>query len=52
VVKSQPVNTIKSQQQAFVDAAKAAGADEDEKSWKVRLKAVAKPPAKSVKKAK
>ena len=41
----------KSNRDAFVEAAKAAGADEDEKRWEARLKAVAKPPAKPVKKA-
>ena len=35
---------------AFIAAAKAAGADEDEKRWEARLKAVAKLPAKPVKK--
>jgi len=35
---------------AFIAAAKAAGADEDEKRWEARLKAVAKLPPKPVKK--
>jgi hypothetical protein len=29
----------------FIEAARAAEADEDEKRWEARLKAVAKPPA-------
>ena len=37
---------------AFIAAAKAAEADTDESRWEARLKAVAKPPAKSVKKSK
>lgn len=36
----------------FIEAAKAAEADEDEKRWEARLKAVAKPPAKAAKKGK
>jgi hypothetical protein len=40
------------QKDAFVDAAKAAGADTDEKRWEARLKAVAKPPPKAAKKGK
>jgi hypothetical protein len=38
------------QKQTFIAAAKAAGADTDESRWEVRLKAVAKPPAKPGKK--
>ena len=40
-----------SHRQAFIAAAKAAEADEDEKAWEARLKAVAKPPVKPTKKA-
>jgi hypothetical protein len=38
--------------EAFIAAAKAAKVDEDKKRWEARLKAVAKPPAKPVKKGK
>ena len=38
--------------QAFIAAARASGADEDESRWEARLKAVAKPPAKAAKKGK
>ncbi|MBS0222455.1 MAG: hypothetical protein JSR91_17130, partial [Proteobacteria bacterium] len=37
---------------AFIEAARAAEADEDEKRWEARLKAVVKPPAKTKKKGK
>jgi len=47
-----PTNQDKKQSQAFVEAAEAARADEDEKAWEGRLEAVAKPPAKPVKKGK
>lgn len=42
---------LKDPKEAFIAAAKGAGADEDEKRWEARLKAVAKPPAKPIKKA-
>jgi hypothetical protein len=48
--RRQPSND--SQKAAFIAAAKAAGADADEKRWEARLKAVAKSPAKPVKKGK
>ncbi len=41
-----------SPKQAFIEAARVAEVDEDEKRWEARLKAVAKPPAKPVKKGK
>jgi hypothetical protein len=47
-----PIHKAEDSRMAFVEAAKAAGADEDEKAWEARLKAVAKPPAKAVKKGK
>ena len=40
------------QEAAFIAAGKAAEADTDESRWEVRLKAVAKPPEKPVKKGK
>jgi uncharacterized protein HemY len=40
------------QSAAFIAAAKAAEADEDEGRWERRLKIVAKPPAKPTKKVK
>jgi hypothetical protein len=50
-VKRSPIKKESAdQRQAFVSAAKAASADEDESRWEARLKAVAKPPAKAVKK--
>jgi hypothetical protein len=42
----------KSNKAAFIAAAKAAEADTDESRWEARLKAVAKPPAKTAKKGK
>lgn len=42
---SKPKTSV-AQKQAFIDAAKAAGVDEDEARWEQRLKKVAKPPAK------
>lgn len=47
-----PLPQPSNQQAAFIDAAREAGADEDEKRWEARLKAVAKPPAKPAKKGK
>lgn len=40
----------KSNKEAFIAAAKEAEADTDESRWEARLKAVAKPPAKPMKK--
>lgn len=40
----------KSNRDAFIAAAKAAGVDEDENRWEARLKAVVKPAAKPKKK--
>jgi hypothetical protein len=45
-------NSTKEQKEAFIAAAKAAEADTDESRWEARLKAVAKPPTKPVKKGK
>ena len=42
--------SISVQKQAFIEAAKPAGADEDESHPEAHVKAVAKPPAKSVRK--
>jgi hypothetical protein len=46
--RPKPVSTA--QHTTFIDAAKAAEADEDEKRWEARLKAVVKPAAKPAKK--
>ncbi len=43
-------SSAQSQKDAFIVAAKDADADEDEKRWEARLKAVAKPSAKYTKK--
>jgi len=40
----------KDQRQAFIEAAKAAGADEDEKRWEARLESGATPSAKPAQK--
>jgi hypothetical protein len=45
-------NAPRTSKQAFVAAARAVGADEDESRWEARLKAVAKQPTESAKKGK
>lgn len=47
-----PTPNAPNPKQAFIDAARAAEADTDESRWEARLKAVAKPPAKTKKKGK
>jgi hypothetical protein len=47
---SKPSPKTNRNKDAFIEAARAAGADEDEKRWEERLKAVAKPPARPKKK--
>ncbi len=46
----QPAPKAQNLKQAFIDAARAAEADEDEKRWEARLKAVVKPPTTPAKK--
>ena len=45
------VNSAQKQRDAFLEATKVEGTDEDEKRWEARLKAAAKPPAKPTKKS-